>query len=181
ASGGQIEPLQDPLRQLPGGAADLPGEDQGEVGSQVAMLGVARPRELEGGLAGPAQLGRDPLELAPQGFRHLLRRCGGRRPVALPRGGTGLALVAAGSAIALVRLGGLLVALRTVVRDVEARALEQEARAGREQALGLLAAPRASGPGLGADPLEQLELVPLGAPVLVGRHRSLRVSSKLET
>ena len=65
-------------------------------------------------------------------------------------------------------------AVLAVVGDVEAAALEDQAGPARDLPGGRLAAHRALGAGLVGHLLELLEVVPFGAPVLVGRHgRSL--------
>src|SRR5690606_4781382 len=68
--------------------------------------------------------------------------------------------------------GGLPVALAAVVGDVEALPLEQEAGAAGEDPGGVRTAHGALGDRRVAHALEPLELVSLGTPVLVRRHRS---------
>ena len=73
----------------------------------------------------------------------------------------------------MVRRGGLLVLVAPGVGDVEAFTLKDETGSSRKKALGHLAAFRALRGGVVGHPLEPLELVPLGAPVFVRRHRQV--------
>ena len=168
-----------PLGGLPRVGPLAPREHHGEVGGEVAVAGVAGPLSTNSTPSAPsraatrASSARSSSLTRPRPFCEALELDGLGRGLGVGLGRfVGLRSRRASTRRWLLGLGlARPLAVLAVVRDVEAAALEDQPGAAGDLARGRLAAHRTLGAGLLGDPLELLELMPLGALILVGRHR----------